>query len=112
MLSKMKTFGAESKLIYGVGMSLSVSGPYLLCPGGEVEAGVLGLPGLGPQCPGLHARPPAQGQPLALHPQPELGALAPRRLGSRSPVLKQRAVISQQGEQRRAVKLKRERYEK
>ena len=89
VLGKMKTFGAESKLIYGVGITLSVSGPYLLCPGGEVEAGVLGLPGLCPQGPRLHARPPTQGQALALHPQPELGALAPRRLRPRSSVLKQ-----------------------
>ena len=91
VLGKMKTFGAESKLIYGVGITLSVSGPYLLCPGGEVEAGVLSLPGLA-LCPRL-SRPPAQSQTLALHPQPELGALAARRLRPRGPVLKQRAGI-------------------
>ena len=71
--------------------------PYLLSPGGEVEAGVLRLPGLA-LCPRL-PRSPAQGQALALHPQPELGALAARRLRPWGPVLKQRAVIR---ERRRA----------
>ena len=65
---------------------------YLLSPGGQVEAGVLRLPRLGPR---LQARPPAQGQPLALHPQSELGALAPRRLLARAAVLKQLAVMKQ-----------------
>ena len=84
--------------------------PDLLCAGGEVEAGVLCIPGLA-RSPGLCSWPPAQSEALALHPQPELGALAARWLWARSPVLKQRAVISLQREHRLCLlKLKRERY--
>ena len=86
---------SRRRLYYSRRLDYVVFTPYLLCPGGEVEAGVLCIPGLA-RSPGLCSWPPAQSEALALHPQPELGALAACWLWARCPVLKQRAVISRQ----------------